>query len=92
MQNRLPPIAPIAWGYGAPIGLVQEAYFGSGSSYHAPQGYFWGYISPPRGTACTGLGYSTVRWFEALEPSGWVTWRPDLKRFDAITTYPSMSK
>ena len=27
MQNRFPPIAPIAWGTGTPIGLVQEAYF-----------------------------------------------------------------
>ena len=74
-----------AWGYGMPIGLVQEAYFGSGSSYHAPQGYFWGYIRCPLGTACTGLGYTTVLWFEALGPSESVPWRPESIRPHAIT-------
>ena len=92
MHYRLPPIEPIAWGSGEPNGLVQEACFGSESSYNAPQHWFWGYIRCPRGAACTGLGYSHVLWSEVLEPSESVPWRPELIRKHAITSYPSRSK
>ena len=49
---------------------------------------YWG----GRGAACTGPGYSTMAWSEALEPSGSVTWRPGLIRDHATTPYEVRSK
>ena len=92
MHYRLPPIEPIAWGSGEPNGLVQEACFGSESSYNAPQHWFWGYIRCPRGAARTGSGYSTVGWSEALDPSESITWRPGLIGDHATTPYEVRSK
>ena len=85
------PSRPSRGVLGRPLVWSRKLIFGSGSSYHAPQGYFWGYIRCPRGAARTGPGDTTVPWSGALEPSESVFWRPDLMRFYAITAYLSMS-
>ena len=79
--------------------VVETAFFCPGSSsldssalLNGYLEHFWPSSGDPRGGGRTEPGYSTVLWSEALEPSGWVIWRPNLMRFDAITPYLSMSK
>ena len=78
--------------------VVEAAFFCPGSSnldssalLNGYLEHFWPSSGEPRGGGRTDTSYSTVAWSEALEASESVTWRPDLERFDAITTYPSMS-